>query len=242
MDGVRSVPAPCEVVRVRVTDRGFEPSQLRVTRGSQVAFTVYGSLSHILTGPGLPASPLLRPGDTFEVRFTSSGLLGDEVLSYIRGSVEVLDSAALASPHSATAEAVATPPESLAMATTSEDDRSTVDPPVTARGADLIDPGPRAGKWSGLSWDVVQERYRQLKVEFSGATVGDATGSDVDSGVDGRRQREPRVSRQRPMSGRHRTPATAPRTLTLSGTDDDDDDENDDGTDTKVKTAPLPLS
>ena len=76
-------------VACRVSNRGFEPATLRVRPGQLVRFTVTGSVSHILHGPGLPATPLLRPGDSFEFAFSESGALGDEVLSFVRGVVEV---------------------------------------------------------------------------------------------------------------------------------------------------------
>ena len=74
--------APERPLICRVTNSGFQPSHLRINAGRAVRFVVDGSLSHILTGPGLPGSPLLRPGQSIEHTFEESGRIGDEVLQF----------------------------------------------------------------------------------------------------------------------------------------------------------------
>ena len=46
-------PSPEPPLLVRVTNAGFEPRHVRVAEGRLVKFVVGGTLSHMLTGPGL---------------------------------------------------------------------------------------------------------------------------------------------------------------------------------------------
>ena len=92
----------------------------------------------------------------------------------------------------------------------------------------LVEPGAGAGRWSGLSWEVVQERYRTLKEQFGGrpptadasqlsmvpvwAPEGNAGGAGA--------SRHAGVPRPRTAT-RGRGPATLPRELLIADSDDE---------------------
>ena len=87
-----------------------------------------------------------------------------------------------------------------------------------------VDRNCRTGRWSGISWETVQSRYRELKAEF----VGDAAPS-VAVGTTRPGSRPPRPA----SSARCRTPVTQPRGCiefsSSSGSDDDSDGADDGG-------------
>ena len=242
-------------VRVRVTDRGFEPQHVTTSKGRPVSFRIVGSLSHILIGPGLSASPLLRPGGCFEFTFSESGELRDEVLSFVRGTVEVTSGESLSQlPPDVdvpTADGdvdvpIAKAPAALPPASAPgppEPDADAVPPPASEAPTTVTEPGPRAGRWSGISWATVQSRYRQLKAEFSvvegeqpramqqekeeekreEGREGEATAADVDADAPRRRARPS-------SSARRRAPATAIRSLVLSSSEEEGEGEEEETT------------
>ena len=168
-------PSPEPPLVVRVTNSGFEPSVIRVVSGRRVKFLVEGRLSHLITGPNSLQSPLLRPGSSFEFTFTEGGDLRDEVLSYVRGTVEVFSEGA-PPPEQAPSPSAASP-VAAAMPTWEDEEEIAAAPETPAPSATapvssaFLEPGARAGKWSGLSWETVQTRYRQLKEEYSSSGV-----------------------------------------------------------------------
>ena len=230
-----------QVTHVRVTDRGYEPREVRIEPGGVVRFEVIGTTAHILTGPGLSASPLLRP---------EPGELGDEVL-LLRGAITFGEPPA----HDADgpdetppSEQAAAPDQHSGAPAESGGDPSV--PAMTAAAlATVAEPGPRAGRWSGISWEVVQSRYRQLKAQFAGDDDDDddddvgaphlgagacvcapdegaeagAAATGLASGMRAGRLRRPSSSaRRRPL-------ATEPHSLTYSSSEDDEDEADADG-------------
>ena len=239
-----------QVTHVRVTDRGYEPREVRIEPGGVVRFEVIGTTAHILTGPGLSASPLLRPGAVFEFAFSEPGELGDEVL-LLRGAITFGEPPA----HDADgpdetppSEQAAAPDQHSGAPAESGGDPSV--PAMTAAAlATVAEPGPRAGRWSGISWEVVQSRYRQLKAQFAGDDDDDddddvgaphlgagacvcapdegaeagAAATGLASGMRAGRLRRPSSSaRRRPL-------ATEPHSLTYSSSEDDEDEADADG-------------
>lgn len=89
------------------------------------------------------------------------------------------------------------------------------------------EPGPRSGRWSGITWETVQSRYRQLKAEFSTAGLSNGGGSMVAATVladaDDADSTVLRAARPtRPVSSsRRRTPVTVLRSAPSPDSDDD---------------------
>ena len=101
------VPPP--VFEVNVTDRGFVPATVAVTAGGKVRYRVTGALNHLLAFESSGdcqesynqelQSPLLRPGavwilDTTGLPAGSTFSVVDEVLSYLRGTLQILERSA----------------------------------------------------------------------------------------------------------------------------------------------------
>ena len=151
MSGSTSTSAPPPPLTVRVTDDGFDPNHVKVVEDRPVRFVAHGSLSHMLTGPGLERIPsterLIRPGGTFEHTFTESGALGDEVLSYVKGYVEVLPGGASAAPPAPAPEPAAPEPvqEDISDAASAEALAAAAAAPSSAI---FVEPGAKSGRWS----------------------------------------------------------------------------------------------
>ena len=159
------------VVEIKVDDRGFRPDRAVVAFGGRIRFRVVGSLNHIISGPSM-LSPLLRPQQEWEYVVGEPGVFqyGCEVISYMRGEVEVVQlegdgSEAEALPGSDTEASFAADGGGEAEA---EAEANVSDPEVdgeTSTAAPL--------RWSGLSVENVLSQYRGLKAALGGHTGGD---------------------------------------------------------------------
>ena len=250
--GSSTEQAPAPLV-VSLSNSGFRPAHIRVAAGRTVRFVIEGTLSHSITGPGLTSTRLLKPGSSFECTFARSGELRDEVLSYVRGQVEILSSSPPPDPIAAiAAEAIDSLPtwDEGTEAAEAEASRRQLDEEMTAGSiapvsAAFLDPGDRAGRWSGLSWETVQSRYKELKEHFTadghGPSSAWGTGNDEEEDTDsplrpptaagtparpGSRARGPRPA----SSAKWRGPITVVRApIVVDSSSSDDDDGQDDG-------------
>ena len=89
-------PPALEPLVVRLSSEGFRPEHIRLAPGRHVFVIVEGTLSHSLSGPGLPPTRLLRPGETLDYAFNQSGELLSQVrgetLTHVRAQIELASS------------------------------------------------------------------------------------------------------------------------------------------------------
>ena len=163
---------PLPVVEVSVNDRALVPTTAKVAVGQRVRYRVSGDLNHLLcVGGGSQfekQSPLLRPGqswilDTSDLPAGSSTPVTNEVLSFIKGAVEVLPAA---------------PPPSAKRASgddDEEDDGSVGHHPGGAAAA------PAASDDDGVDDEVLEEMLSRLR-PTTGQTEADDDDEEEGSG------------------------------------------------------------